>query len=122
MRLVKDGKTIASRVDVPSTFVGRAAGLLGRGDIPAGYAMFFRNCNSIHTFFMKIPIDVIMTDSKGSVVYCATVKPWRVAACLRAGDTFEMMAGSIEKLGIVSGDKVELQKERTKDRQPETEV
>ena len=32
-------------------------------------ALFFNKCNSIHTFFMKDDIDVIMCDSDNTVLY-----------------------------------------------------
>lgn len=33
------------------------------------YALLFDNCNSIHTFFMKRNIDVIMCDKNNKVLY-----------------------------------------------------
>lgn len=33
------------------------------------YAIFFNKCNSIHTFFMKESIDVIMCDNDNKVLY-----------------------------------------------------
>ncbi len=32
-------------------------------------ALLFRNCNSIHTFFMRDNIDVIMCDGDGNVLF-----------------------------------------------------
>ena len=33
------------------------------------YALLFNNCNSIHTFFMKSNIDVIMCDKENNILY-----------------------------------------------------
>ncbi len=33
------------------------------------YALLFKNCNCIHTFFMKENIDVVMTDRNGKILY-----------------------------------------------------
>ncbi|MBQ2872480.1 MAG: DUF192 domain-containing protein [Bacilli bacterium] len=33
------------------------------------YALLFNNCNSIHTFFMKKNIDVIMCDKNNVILY-----------------------------------------------------
>ena len=33
------------------------------------HALLFNNCNSIHTFFMKSNIDVIMCDKKDNIIY-----------------------------------------------------
>ena len=36
-------------------------------------------CNSIHTFFMKTNIDVILTDKNDKILYIyRNVKPWRI--------------------------------------------
>lgn len=46
-------------------FKDRLMGLMFKSDITPYY---FPHCNSIHTFFMKKNIDVIMTDKKNKVV------------------------------------------------------
>ena len=33
------------------------------------YALLFNKCNSIHTFFMKCNIDVIMCDKDNNIIY-----------------------------------------------------
>jgi len=33
------------------------------------HALLFNNCNSIHTFFMKCNIDVIMCDKNDNIIY-----------------------------------------------------
>lgn len=39
----------------------------------------FSKCNSIHTFFMKCNIDVVMLDKNKTVKYIfSNVKPWRI--------------------------------------------
>ena len=41
--------------------------------------MCFPNCNSIHTFFMKKPIDVYMTDKNKKILYIyKNFKPYKV--------------------------------------------
>lgn len=41
--------------------------------------MCFPKCNSIHTFFMRKPIDVFMTDKGSKILYIyKNLKPWRV--------------------------------------------
>lgn len=43
------------------------------------YALCFPNCNSIHTFFMFQPIDIVMTDRNKKVVFIfQNFKPWKV--------------------------------------------
>ena len=39
----------------------------------------FPRCNSIHTLFMLKPIDVVMADKNGKILYIfKNIKPWKV--------------------------------------------
>ena len=49
------------------TFKQRLLGLMFKKNID--YALLFKRCNSIHTFFMKEKIDVVMTDKNNKVLY-----------------------------------------------------
>ena len=45
------------KIIIANTFNKKLKGLMGQKNI--NYGMFFPNVNSIHTFFMKEPIDII---------------------------------------------------------------
>lgn len=49
------------------TFFKRLKGFIGKKNI--NYAIYFNRCNSIHTFFMKENIDVIMCDKDNNILY-----------------------------------------------------
>ena len=49
------------------TFFSRLKGFMFTKKI--NHALLFNNCNSIHTFFMKTNIDVIMCDKDNNVLY-----------------------------------------------------
>ena len=49
------------------TFKQRLLGLMFKKNI--NYALLFKNCNSIHTFFMRENIDVIMTDKNNKILF-----------------------------------------------------
>ena len=49
------------------TFKDRLFGLIGKKNID--YCLLFKRCNSIHTFFMKEEIDVVMTDKDNKIIY-----------------------------------------------------
>lgn len=49
------------------TFFQRLIGFMGKKNIH--YAIYFNKCNSIHTFFMKENIDVIMCDKENNILY-----------------------------------------------------
>jgi len=68
-------KTNKNKYDIiiATNFSKRLMGLMGKTNID--YGMLFPKCNSIHTYFMKENIDIIMTDINGNVLY--TYKDFR---------------------------------------------
>ncbi len=106
-KLYHNSKLVEGRVREARGFFERMKGLIGRDRIKERAFLYFRKCNSIHTFFMKADIDVIMTDGRGVVrrVWHG-LKPWRTAVCLSAADTLEMKAGTAAELGIRNGDTI----------------
>lgn len=41
--------------------------------------LVFPKCNSIHTFFMRIPIDIIILNKDKEIIYIKkNLKPWRI--------------------------------------------
>ena len=50
-----------------NNFKQRLIGLMGKKNIEKG--MFFPHCNSIHTFFMKEEIDVLMLNKNNKIIY-----------------------------------------------------
>lgn len=49
------------------SFAGRLKGLMGKTNI--SYGMYFKNCNSIHTYFMKEAIDVIGLNCQNEIIF-----------------------------------------------------
>lgn len=98
------GRLLLSRVIVPECFPGRAKGLLGRTHIDKDEGMLLEPCRCIHMLGMRIPLDIVFLDSNGVALSCVEyVKPWRLAACLRASKTLETAAGNIKRLRIHPG-------------------
>lgn len=83
----------------------RFLGLMGRKSIPADEAMVFPKCNSIHTFFMRFPIDVVMVGADGKVVeVIESLKAWRLLfPRWKAKHVIELRAGRARELGICVG-------------------
>lgn len=59
--------TYKIKVYEAKTFKQRLFGLMFKRNI--NYCLLFKKCNSIHTFFMKEKIDVVMTDKNNKVLY-----------------------------------------------------
>ena len=49
------------------TFKERLFGLMFKKNI--NYCLLFKKCNSIHTFFMRENIDVVMTDKNNKILF-----------------------------------------------------
>jgi uncharacterized membrane protein (UPF0127 family) len=59
---------LAEEVMVADTFLKRMRGLLGKKEFRKGQALILNPCNSIHTFFMYFPIDVVFVDRHNQVI------------------------------------------------------
>ena len=104
MRLFSGKEIISDNIKTASGFMDRFMGLMGQKSISEDLVMYFPACNSIHTYFMKIPIDVIMLDRKGQIVFIReNVVPWNMAFCFMAKDTIEMKSGAIRRFELKIG-------------------
>jgi uncharacterized membrane protein (UPF0127 family)/CheY-like chemotaxis protein len=82
----------------------RMRGLLGRSSLQAGEGMLLHPAPSIHTAFMRFPVDVLFLDARMRVIKAvANLKPWRMAAAARAWGALELAAGEISARGIGLG-------------------
>ena len=65
-------------------------------------------CESVHTFFMRFPIDLVYLDRKHRIKRCRNaVGPWRLSACLSAHSVLELPAGTIRNTQTQPGDTLE---------------
>lgn len=64
----RDGEQLFSRATVARDPLTRMIGLLARSGVDREEAVVFPRCRSIHTFFMRFPIDVAFLKESGEVV------------------------------------------------------
>lgn len=75
MKIIKDN--ISIEVKMCNKFFSRFKGLMFTRNFD--YSLCFPKCNSIHTFFMFKPIDVIMTDKDYNILYVyKNFKPYKI--------------------------------------------
>ena len=100
---------VASRVEVAASARARRKGLLGRGALMAGDGLWLVPCESIHTFFMRFPIDVLFLDKDGRAIRAIPrLVPWRATRVyLSARSVLELWAGAIDETGTQAGDIVD---------------
>jgi hypothetical protein len=93
---VARGTVVGETIEVAASATQKVKGLLGRECLEDGQGLLFKGAGSLHTLFMRFPIDVIYTDKHGKVVKLArAVRPFKlVAAPLRCHYALELPAGA----------------------------
>ena len=104
----RGGIVACERCRVADRLLPRVRGLLGRRGLESGEGLLLKPAPSVHTFFMRFPIDAVFLDRDGSVLKVRShLRPWRVAAARGAHATLELAAGEAERKGIGRGDRLE---------------
>jgi uncharacterized protein len=101
-------ETVAcERTEIADRPLRRMRGLLGYRSLSAGDGLLLQPAPSIHTAFMRFPIDVVFLDGSLQVLKVVEqVPPWRVASARRARSVLELAAGEISRRGIEVGDRL----------------
>ena len=103
-----DGAIACERCTVADRMLSRMKGLLGRKDLSTGEGILIRPAPSIHTFFMRFPIDVVFLSRQGDVLKIAErVAPWRARSCRHSYAVLELAAGEAGRRGLAVGDRID---------------
>lgn len=95
--------------EVAETAASRTRGLLGSDGLDQGRGLLLRPASSVHTAFMRFPIDVVFLDRRLRVLKVRReLRPWRSTGCLRARAVLELAAGESARLGIAPGSALRL--------------
>ncbi|MBK9294290.1 MAG: DUF192 domain-containing protein [Oligoflexia bacterium] len=109
----KNQSILSARLEVANSLYERMKGLMGRKNFSEGQALLIkRSGNSIHTFFMNFPIDLVFIDKRGQVRWVKeNVKPWRVvfAPIFVQTDCLELPSGMINKTHTQVGDHIHVE-------------
>ncbi len=99
-----DGNVVCEHCLLAVTALARLRGLLGRSGLSSGEGMLLRPASSIHTAFMRFPIDAVFLDREDRVLKVAPeLSPWRMAACKGARAVLELPAGEAQRRGLKPG-------------------
>ena len=103
---------LAAQAELARSFWARGRGLMGRATLPEGYALIILPESSIHTFFMRVPIDVLFVDRGDTVIGMREAmppsRPFAGVAPWRGRYVIEMPAGVIAATGTAVGDQLVL--------------
>lgn len=99
-----DGRVVCQRCGVADGPLTRMRGLLGRPQLDADEGLLLKPAGSVHTLFMRFPIDVVFVDKKGHIIRIVRdLPPWRLAGGRRARVVLELPAGTCERANIAVG-------------------
>ena len=102
---------LAGRAEMADTSAKRRVGLLQHKSLASGEGLWIVPCESVHTFFMKFPIDLIYLDKRLGVRKVRhAVPPWRLSACFSAHSVLELPAGLAAETGTAVGDELTIDK------------
>jgi uncharacterized protein len=103
----EDGRVVCEQLLVAARPLRRMRGLLGRSSLPPDEGILLRPAGSVHTFFMRFPIDVVFLDRNDVVVGIEhELEPWRTAGHRGAKAVVELAAGECERRGVAVGDRL----------------
>ena len=101
---LESGEVVCERCLMATNPALRLRGLLGKKALPAGEGILLRPCGSVHTMFMRFPIDVVFCDRELRVLSLALEVPrWRMRSQRGAKVAVELAAGESQRRGIASG-------------------
>ena len=92
-------------IKVAESFFSKLTGLIFKKNLNSGEGLLVENCNSIHTFWMRFPIDVLFLDANNRVIYIVKdLKPFRVTPLIRGAiKVLEIKSGEVSRLGLNVG-------------------
>ncbi|MEW2299866.1 DUF192 domain-containing protein [Streptomyces sp. NPDC006655] len=100
-----DGEPVGVPLEIAASYRARTKGLLGRDSIDG--AMLLTPAGSVHTFRMRMPIDVAYLDRRLTVIAVRTMPPGRLGLPrLRSRHVLEAEAGAMAGWGVVKGARV----------------
>jgi uncharacterized membrane protein (UPF0127 family) len=107
--VIRDGAehSLVSKARVATSMWSRFWGLMGRRSLPNDEGLLIVPCNSVHTFFMRFPIDVLFLDKDDHVLKVTSeLRPFRVAVGRGSRGVLEIAAGRAASVGVRVGDKM----------------
>ncbi|MEV8123082.1 DUF192 domain-containing protein [Streptomyces sp. NPDC085944] len=103
----QEGGRVRVPLEIAGSYRARTRGLLGRSSVEG--AMLLSPANSVHTFRMRMAIDVAYLDRRLTVVAVRTMRPGRLGLPrLRARHVLEAEAGAMGEWKVRVGTRVEI--------------
>jgi uncharacterized protein len=103
------GRVLATRIVLAGSSQARRLGLMGRTSLGVDEGLWIFPSEAIHTFGMKIPIDVVFLDKSNRVTAIRhRLRPNRIAVSLSATSVLELASGVLARAELSRGDALQL--------------
>ncbi|MFD7875813.1 DUF192 domain-containing protein [Streptomyces sp. NPDC059766] len=107
-RRPEDENPVTVPLEIATSYRARTKGLLGRDRVEG--AILLSPASGVHTFRMRIPIDVAYLDRRLDVIAVRTMKPGRLGLPrLRSRHVLEAAAGAMADWGLKPGVRVRIE-------------
>jgi uncharacterized protein len=100
--------TLVEQGRVADNFLTKFRGLMGVRTLPQGAGLLITGCNSVHTHFMRMPIDVLYVDESHRVVDIdPAMAAWRIGRTRKgAAYVVELPSGTVAQTQCTVGDQL----------------
>lgn len=104
---------LVTRGQVAGNFWTRFRGLMGVRQLPIGDGLLIKHCDSVHTHFMRMTIDVLYVNVHNCIVGMdAAMQPWRIGRkWTDAAYVLELPNGTITRSQSAIGDQLKVSTE-----------
>ena len=101
------GRIVCEKCHLADKPHSRLRGIIGWKSMRRGEGLLLRPTFSVHTMFVRFPIDAVFLDKNMTVVSIAhELKPWRFAGARKAKSVLELAAGECRRIGLEPGDRL----------------
>ncbi|MGI8606489.1 MAG: DUF192 domain-containing protein [Gaiellaceae bacterium] len=103
----RDGRAVCERCVIADAPLARMKGLLGKKELGRGEGILLRPAASVHTWFMRFPIDVVFLDRELEVLRVVpALTPWKATGSRGAAAVLELAAGECARRGVKPGERL----------------
>src|SRR5436190_1046048 len=108
-RIESENGVVCERCVVADSFRLRLRGLLGRKSLGGDEGLLLIGSPSLHTSFMKFPIDAVFLDRELEVIDVKPgLRPWRISGRRKAKHILELRSGEAARRGVGAGARLRL--------------
>lgn len=108
-RIESDTGVVCERCVVADSFRLRLRGLMGRKSLSGDEGLLLIGSPSIHTSFMKFPIDALFLNRELEVIAVKPgLRPWRISGRRKAKHILELRSGEAARRGVGAGARLRL--------------